>query len=96
MSAHTDNERSEEGSCRAAPCSRWADILRAEVNGRSLDEDDQGNLCVLAEREDGTFYSIGHVTMSLVYQDPSAARAAIERIKFSPANTKDMPPAGSA
>ena len=39
MSAHTDNERSEEGGCRAAPCSRpsvcdkdskaWTNFIRA-------------------------------------------------------------------
>ncbi len=58
------------------------DALRAEALGADLAEDDQGNLCVLTERKDGTRYSLGHVTASLVLCQPALAREAIEHIRF--------------
>lgn len=62
--------------------SRWIDAIRAENNGTSLVEDNQGNLVVLAERKDGSRYKLGHISQFLVLQDPEHARAAIDRIRF--------------
>ena len=63
---------------------RLADILRAESNGNDLSEDDQGNILVLAETEEGKFYKIGHVTRDLFFSSRENARKAISIIKFTP------------
>ena len=59
-----------------------ADILRAEAAGQDLQEGPYG-VHVCAMRQDRTLYELGSVSESLVYQNPDAARAAIERIKFA-------------
>lgn len=59
-----------------------ADVLRAEAAGADLQEGPHG-VHVCAMRQDRTLYEIGSVIAELVYQDPQAARAAIERIKFA-------------
>jgi len=60
-----------------------ANVLRAEANGTDLGMAIHGGACgVFAEREDGTIYELGWVSMGLVLTDPVAARAAIGRIKF--------------
>ena len=62
--------------------SNLANILRAEHNGNDLQQDNNENIVVCAEKEDGTLYRLGCVSQALVYQDPYMARAAISRIKF--------------
>lgn len=62
--------------------SNLANILRAEHNGNDLQQDNNENIVVCAEKEDGTLYRLGHVSQALVYQAPDMARAAISRIKF--------------
>lgn len=61
---------------------RLADILRAEAVGKDL-QDDGHRLVVCAMREDGSLYELGFVSEAAIMQDPSGARAAVERIKFS-------------
>lgn len=61
---------------------RLTDTLRAEARGQDLREGPYG-VHVYAMRNDGTLYELGSVSESMVYQDPQAARAAIERIKFA-------------
>jgi hypothetical protein len=59
-----------------------ADVLRAEVAGLDLQEGPHG-VHVWAMRQDRTLYELGSVSEALVYQNPDAARAVIERIKFA-------------
>lgn len=59
-----------------------ADVLRAEHNGNDLQQDNNENIVVCSEKEDGTLYQLGHVSQALVYQSPDMAKAAINRIKF--------------
>jgi hypothetical protein len=59
-----------------------ADVLRAETAGQDLQEGPHG-VHVCAMKQDGTLYELGSASESLVYQQPDAARAAIERIKFA-------------
>jgi hypothetical protein len=59
-----------------------ADVLRAEAAGQDLQEGSNG-VHVCAMRQDRTLYELGYVSEALVYQNPEAARAAIERIKFA-------------
>lgn len=59
-----------------------ADVLRAETAGQDLQEGPHG-IHVCAMRQDRTLYELGSVSDALVYQNPQAARAAIERIKFA-------------
>lgn len=59
-----------------------ADVLRAEAAGQDLQEGPHG-VHVCAMRQDRTLYELGSVSEALVYQDPQAARAAIDRIKFA-------------
>ena len=58
-----------------------ADVMRAEAASQDLQEGPHG-VHVCAMRQDRTLYELGSVSEALVYQDPQAARAAIERIKF--------------
>ena len=67
----------------------YADILRAEVAGEDLQEDDQGNIevCAMAGADGdglrvGDLYVLGTISSSLVFQNPEAAHYAISRIKF--------------
>ena len=59
-----------------------ADVLRAEAAGQDLQEGPHG-VHVCAMRQDRTLYELGSVSEALVYQNPQAARAMIERIKFA-------------
>lgn len=62
---------------------KLSDVLRAEGVGQDLQEGPHG-VHVYAMRQDRTLYELGSVSAELVYQNPRAARAAIERIKFAP------------
>ena len=59
----------------------FTDVLRAEAAGQDLQEGPCG-LHVCAMRRDGRLYELGHVSETLIYQNPQAAHAAISRIKF--------------
>ncbi len=59
-----------------------ADVLRAETAGEDLQEGPRG-VHVFAMSQDRTLYELGSVSQALVHQDPQAARAMIERIKFA-------------
>ena len=69
-----------------------ADVLRAEVAGQDLQEGPYG-LHVCAMRRDERLYELGHVSETLVYQNPQAAHAAISRIKFGVARHEHLPQA---
>ena len=57
--------------------------MKAALRGDGeLREDDQMNVHVIGITDDGTEISLGHVTASLILQDPEAAWACIERIRF--------------
>lgn len=59
-----------------------ADVLRAEMAGEDLQ--DAGHCVVVcAMQQDQSLYEIGRVSAALVYQNPDAARSAIEQIKFA-------------
>lgn len=58
-----------------------SNILRAETAEQDLQEGPSG-VHVCAMRADSTLYALGFVSDSLVYQNPQAAHAAIERIKW--------------
>lgn len=58
------------------------DVLRAEVEGRDLMEDDQGNLLVMAMHKDGGLYQIGMISCSVIYQYPNHINMLISKIKF--------------
>lgn len=58
------------------------DVLRAEVEGRDLMEDDQGNLLVMAIHKDGGLYQIGMISCSAIYQYPNHINMLISKIKF--------------
>jgi len=60
----------------------FADILRAETAGQDL-QDDGHCIIVCAMKQDRILYEIGRVSAALVYQNPDAARAAVEHIKFA-------------
>ncbi len=60
-----------------------ADVMRAEVAGKDLEEGPHG-VHVLAMRQDGTRYELGSVSAEQCYQDPDGARLLINRIKFAP------------
>jgi hypothetical protein len=70
-----------------------ADVLRAEAAGQDLHEGPHG-VHVCAMRQDRTLYELGSVSEALMHQDPQAARAAIERIKFAQGThmVKDIDP----
>ena len=58
------------------------DVLRAEVAGLDLQETSIG-IDVCAMDKDKTVYTIGCVSMQLIYQYPQQAKEGIERIKFA-------------
>lgn len=64
-----------------------ADVLRAEAFGEDLQEGPYG-IHICAKRPDGSLSELGYVSEALVYQNPQAARALIERIKFAPRRKK--------
>lgn len=58
------------------------DVLRAEAAGQDL-HDTGHSVVVCAMRQDRTLYEIGSVSDALILQDPAAAKAAVDRIKFA-------------
>lgn len=61
---------------------RFADVLRAETAGEDLRDGPHG-IHVFAMSREGLLYELGSVSDVLVYQNHTAARAAIDRIKFA-------------
>lgn len=58
-----------------------SDVLRAESAGEDL-HDCGHYIAVCAMAQDRSLYEIGRVTSALVYQNPDAARNAIQQIKW--------------
>lgn len=68
---------------------RLTDVLRAECASQDLRKGTWG-VHVMAMRQDGSLYEVGHVSDALIWHDLTAAHAAINRIKFF-AQPKDTP-----